>query len=76
LNNEVYVKRSEPFGSYTRVTNNSASDQYPAWAPWGDTIVFSSDRNDANSEIYTVKTDGTDLFRLTHSSSDDIHPDW
>lgn len=38
-------------------------------------IVFASNR-DGNSEIYTMKSDGTDQLRLTNNTGVDYHPVW
>ncbi len=38
-------------------------------------IVFSSKR-DGNFEIYTIREDGGDLQRLTHSKTDELKPNW
>ena len=41
----------------------------------GGHIAFASNR-DGNYSIYTIKTDGTELTRLTNDSGDDFSPDW
>jgi TolB protein len=43
-------------------------------AGW-DRIAFTSDR-DGNYEIYTIRPDGTDLKRLTHTPGNDAHMAW
>jgi TolB protein len=50
-------------------------DNFPQWSPKGDRIAFTSDR-DGDFEIYTIKPDGTDLQRLTHSPGNDAHAVW
>ncbi len=47
----------------------------PAWAPDGERVAFASDR-DGNCEIYTVRTDGSELTRVTHHAALDCHPKW
>ena len=42
----------------TRLTNNSASDTYPAFSPDSGQIAFDSNR-DGNDEIYVMKADGS-----------------
>lgn len=49
--------------------------RYPAWSPDGRRIAFTSDR-DGNSEIYTVRPDGSELTRVTNHPSIDSHPRW
>lgn len=53
----------------SRVVNESAQ-----WSPDGERIVFQSDR-DYNFEIYSMKSDGTDVVRLTRQSGGDYWPD-
>jgi TolB protein len=60
--------------STTKLTNIETS--YPYWSPDGTQIVFQSDRNDGNSEIYTMKADGTDIKRLTTNKGMDETPIW
>jgi len=50
-------------------------DNFPLWSPRGDLIMFS--RQEAGDyEIYTIKPDGTDIRRLTHSRGNDAHMAW
>jgi TolB protein len=46
-----------------------------SWSPDGSRIAFSSDR-DANTEIYMMNTDGTDVVRLTDDPASDMEPAW
>ena len=59
----------------TRLTNNSASDTYPAFSPDSSQIAFDSNR-DGNDEIYVMKADGTGQTRLTNAAGVDSYPDW
>ncbi|MEO2002728.1 MAG: hypothetical protein ABGY41_01350, partial [Candidatus Poribacteria bacterium] len=47
---------------------------WPAYSPDGSTIAFTSDRN-GRDEIYTIRTDGSRLRRLT-DTGDDQRPRW
>jgi hypothetical protein len=62
----------EPF--LTKVTNIESS--YPFWSPDGTRIVFQSNRNDDNSEIYVMSANGTEITRLTYHTSEDLTPVW
>jgi Tol biopolymer transport system component len=73
-NEEIYTMN--PDGSnVTRLTNNSANDQYPSWSADGTKIVFDSNR-DGNFEIYVMDADGSNQTRLTSNSSLDAIPSW
>ena len=60
---EVYVMGADG-GNVTRLTNNSAQDDYPTWSPDGKKIAFVSDRG-GKLEIYVMNADGSDQRRLT-----------
>ncbi|MBM2827419.1 MAG: exported protein of unknown function, partial [Dehalococcoidia bacterium] len=51
-NGEIYVMNADGSGQ-TRLTNNSATEDLPAWSPDGSKIAFRSDR-DGNSEVYVM----------------------
>jgi Tol biopolymer transport system component len=60
-------------GKVTALTNEY--DTFPMWSPRGDHIAFCSFR-DGDFDIYTIKTDGTDMRKLTNSHGNDAHPAW
>lgn len=62
-------------GNLTRLTDNSAYDDYPAWSPDGTKIAFVSDRQ-GNIEIYVMDADGSNQRRLTSHSASDTVPVW
>lgn len=55
--------------------DHSGSDSYPYPSPDGRWIAFNSDR-DGNDEIYVMRTDGTDLTRVTFDDATDLAPVW
>ena len=55
------------------LSNNSATEFYPAWAPLGDKILFASTR-DGNLEIYSMNPDGSSQTRLTSNTAGDYYP--
>jgi Tol biopolymer transport system component len=73
-NLEIYVMNSDGTGQ-TRLTNNSAQDDSPAWSPDRSKIAFVSDR-DGNNEIYVMSVDGSGQTRLTNKSANDFSPAW
>jgi TolB protein len=52
-----------------------AHQDWPSWSPDGSRFAFSS-THEGNQEIYTARSDGTDLVRLTQSPGQDAHPCW
>lgn len=55
--------------------NSEAWKYKTSWSPDGKRIAFTSRRN-GNHDIYTIKTDGTHLLRVTSHPSDDFDPFW
>lgn len=51
-------------------------DNLPGWSPDGKRIVFTRKRDDGNFDIYTIRPDGSDLFRCTDHLSSDGHAVW
>lgn len=54
---------------------DSALDFWPSWSPDGHWLVFYSNRND-NLDLYLIKSDGTQLTRLTTNPGADFNPAW
>lgn len=52
----------------------------PAWSPDGQMVVFAmkpaSATDENESDIYSVRPDGSGLRRLTEAPGDDSHPHW
>jgi hypothetical protein len=74
LTQEIYVMNPDG-SSRTRLTNNSALDQQPAWSPDGTKLAFVSFR-DGNGEIYAMNADGSGQTNLTNSPVQDYAPTW
>ncbi len=67
--------------SRTVRTLTSEYDNFPLWSPRGDLILFArlsgGDYQPGGSyDIYTVKSDGTALRRLTNGQGNDAHMAW
>ena len=60
-------------GKVATLTNEY--DTFPMWSPRGDQIVFCSFR-DGDFDIYTMRTDGSEVRKLTNSHGNDAHPIW
>ncbi|HDN78910.1 MAG TPA: hypothetical protein ENG33_00425, partial [Chloroflexi bacterium] len=64
-----------PNGQLVRRLTTDASDAAPEASPDGKMVAFMS-RRDGNWEIYVVKSDGSDLRRLTDNPAIDGLPTW
>ncbi len=75
-NYEVYVLDLET-GEETNVTNNPALDIEPVWSPDGEWIMFASNREDVNFDLYVIHPDGAGLQRvLDDPEAKDSYPSW
>jgi TolB protein len=67
-------------GEARAVTDGRLHGNAPVLSPDGSRIVFhgvpDGDVENGNWDIYTVNTDGTDLFRVTTGDEMDLFPDW
>lgn len=75
------VSRSvHPDGTHLRRITGGASDRAPDWSPGGARLVFSrAPAGSGNSDLWTVKPDGTGLQRVTKTSltsGREIGPAW
>jgi Tol biopolymer transport system component len=73
-NSEIYTMK--PDGSHvTRLTNNSETDDSPAWSPDGTRIAFVEYR-EGIADIYVMDADGSNVTRLTNDPANDRSPAW
>jgi Tol biopolymer transport system component len=60
-----------------RLTDDTGfADAQPAWSPLNDRIAFVSNRDSAGYDIYLMRTDGSDVTRLTTNASNEVQPAW
>ena len=65
-----------PDGSVlAELTDNSRTDDQPAWSPDGTRIAFRSDRTD-DVELFVMDADGENVEQLTDSPGEDWTPTW
>jgi dipeptidyl aminopeptidase/acylaminoacyl peptidase len=68
---------ANPLFNLVNVTNIAGDDASPAWSPTSiDKIAFSTNRNKAQFEIYTMTTTGASQTRLTNDPHTDREPAW
>jgi len=75
---EIYVQSLNQNSDSYKLTDGSIFQQTQSWQPevWspdGKKIVYCSDENE-NSDIYTIKIDGTGKTQLTSDSANDYSP--
>lgn len=72
---DIYTMEADGTG-VERLTNNTATDDHPAWSPDGTKIAFTSDRS-GNFEIWVMDADGSGPTKLTTNAGQfDWHPTW
>ena len=60
----------------TALSGDDAYDTESAWSPDGTRIAFTRVKNSRKAAIFTVRTDGSGLRRLTPWALDAASPDW
>jgi len=68
----VDVKRNK---EVRRISVDLSGVTTPSWSPDGKQLVFTG-YDGGLSDLFTVKTDGTGLTRLTNDKYADLHPTW
>jgi TolB protein len=63
-------------GKSRTVLEGPAHYNFTTWSPTDDRIAFTADVDDRDSDIYTVRADGSNLRRLTRSPGNDAHQAW
>jgi Tol biopolymer transport system component len=73
----IYAMNSNGSG-VTQLTHNVGPlvlDAHPCYSPNGALIVFDTSRS-GNSDLWTMKPDGTNLTQLTTTTAADMSPNW
>lgn len=61
---EIYTIRSNGEG-LQQLTDNNANDYDPSWSASGNTIMFTSQRDNGIDHIFTMSAEGKDIQRIT-----------
>jgi len=73
-NYDIYVMNADGTNR-KKITDTTASEWVPVWAPDGQRIAFASDRDD-DGEIYVMDKDGSNVLQLTNNKGYDGSPRW
>jgi len=74
--NAIFVVNTD--GTHHQQLTDQWTDHFPVWSPNGEYIAFASTRDDPNDyiDIYVMRSDGTDIRRLTNNPAHDRQPSW
>lgn len=74
---DLFVRNTDGSGTPLRLTSNDTFDTSPAWSCDGKRIIFSSGATaDGNSDLFTIKPDGSGLTNLTKTSWHETDPEF
>ena len=71
----VKVTKAEALKEGIRVTFEGNYNTSPSWSPSGDRLAYTS-RVGGRFQVFTVKTDGSDVVQLKASAGDNEDPSW
>ena len=74
-NAEIYVMNHDGPG-LVRLTKNASNEFSPDWSPDGTRIVFESDRDGRELDVYATSLDGRAVRRLTNAPGYDYEAVW
>lgn len=69
------IRRVSPSGEGGKILSSGGQNGRPNWSPDGLSIAFHSTRS-GNNEVYAMKADGADPYRLTDAPSRDFLASW
>ncbi len=58
-----------------KLSDNDWDDEYPRWSPDGTRIAYTANP-EGHFDIFIMKEDGSDVYRLTDSPDDETEPAW
>lgn len=74
-NDEIFVMNADGSG-LTQLTDGEGNNDWPAWAPYGHTLAFISDRTGVE-QVFTMRANGRHQKQLTFQPvPHDQLPDW
>ena len=63
-------------GGSRTILEGAAHYNFTSWSPTDDRIAFTANIDDRDSDIYSVRADGSSLRRLTAAPGNDAHQAW
>ncbi len=63
-------------GPRRKLTENEAIDNFPAYHPTDDRVIFASTRVDRRWQVFTMDSDGGDVRRISDAPGGAWHPRW
>jgi TolB protein len=75
----IFVANRDGSGAHRLTTSFKSKDAYDTesqWSPDGTRIAFTRVKNHRQAAIFTIRTDGSDLRRVTPYKLDAASPDW
>lgn len=77
LQTDIFTVRADGSNLANRTTSPQDYEQDPAWSPDGRQIVYAvRTRSNANTELFTMKTNGTSRTKRTNNPAMDGGADW
>lgn len=73
-NSDIWTVSPSGSGEKNLTANSTAFDGDPSWSPDGTKIVFTSQRDSGDREVYVMNADGSNQTRLTTSPGFDENP--
>jgi hypothetical protein len=64
---DIWSRPLKSAGDAVQLTNSPADDTYPTFSRDGSRVVFSSGATFFESDLFTMKSDGTDVVRVTNT---------
>lgn len=72
----IWVVPSSGQGPAVLITPNAMRARWPSWSPDGGWIAFAAHDGSGWPNLYVMRTDGTDIRRITNAPKGEYFPKW